>query len=72
MIEKTITSTGKDSSTSRLNLFSAVSKQQFVKHDVLISQGIDHSAGIFEAGKILAAGGCLFVEEQKRRNQKHS
>ncbi|AEG00665.1 hypothetical protein [Methylomonas methanica] len=54
------------SDTQKFDFFKKTSTQQFARTDVLVHQSIDPTARMLEAGKILAAGGSLFMEEQHR------
>jgi len=54
------------SDNQKFDLFKRTSSQQFARNDVLVHQSIDPTVRMLEAGKILAAGGSLFMEEQHR------
>lgn len=52
----------------KFDFFKQQSQQRFVKNETLIHQGINPDDRILAASRILAAGGSLFIEDQKRRH----
>lgn len=52
----------------KFDFFKQQSQQLYAKNETLIHQGINPDDRILAASKILAAGGSLFIEEQKRRH----
>ncbi|MBA4155738.1 MAG: hypothetical protein C0512_15505 [Flavobacterium sp.] len=57
------------SDISKINIFKRTPSQKFARNDILVHQSIDPNSRMLEAGKILASGGSLFIEEQNRHKK---
>jgi len=53
----------------KFDVFKTSSPQRFARTEVIVHQGLSQDDRLLEARRVLAVGGSLFMEEQKRKHK---
>lgn len=53
----------------KFDVFKTSSPQRFGRTEVIVHQSISEDVRLLDARRVLAEGGSLFMEEQKRRHK---